>query len=102
MKITHELSGAEMESLEVTSSNKKAAQMMLKLAEDTKPKKVDDIEDPDTRQRLEVLDEEIRFARRDWRIMKSIVSAVVANSGVDWTKDDKLRELVLDNEDEFG
>lgn len=102
LKTTRELSTAEMESLDVTSTNKAKAKTMLKLAKETRTKEVDEIEDPDTRQQLRNLDEEVRFARRDWRIMKSVVSAVVANSGVNWAKDDKLRELVLDNEDEFG
>lgn len=33
-------------------------------------------------------------------IMKSVVSAIVAGSGVDWARDEHLRALVLDNEDE--
>lgn len=39
-------------------------------------------------------------ARRQWRIMKSVVRGVVVGSGVDWVGDEKLRELVLDAEDE--
>ncbi|CAD6570622.1 MAG: hypothetical protein ASARMPREDX12_003774 [Alectoria sarmentosa] len=35
-----------------------------------------------------------------WRIMKSVVAAVIAGSGVDWARDDALRDLVLDEEDE--
>ena len=38
-------------------------------------------------------------ARQRWRVMKSVVAAVVAGSGVDWARDDILRGLVLDEED---
>ena len=39
-------------------------------------------------------------ARQRWRIMKSVVAAVVAGSGLDWAGDDSLRDLVLDEEKE--
>lgn len=41
-----------------------------------------------------------RIARARWRIMKSVVGATVAGSGVEWARDDALRGLVLDSEDE--
>lgn len=40
------------------------------------------------------------IAKQRWRIMKSVVAAVVAGSGVDWARDDTLRDLVLDEETE--
>lgn len=43
---------------------------------------------------------EATTARQRWRIMKSVVAAVVAGSGVEWARDDTLRGLVLDEEDE--
>ena len=39
-------------------------------------------------------------ARKRWRIMKSVVVAIVAGSGVDWARDETLREIVMDDEDE--
>lgn len=39
-------------------------------------------------------------AKKRWRIMKSVVAAVIAGSGIDWASDDTLRELVLDNEED--
>ena len=49
-------------------------------------------------EQLEEAAEEVREGKRRWRIMKSVVAAVVAGSGIDWASDDRLRELVLDDE----
>ena len=46
------------------------------------------------------LREDTATARQRWRIMKSVVAAVIAGSGVDWARDDSLRDLVLDEEKE--
>ena len=37
-------------------------------------------------------------AKKRWRIMKTVVAAVVAGSGVDWARDENLRNLVLDED----
>lgn len=46
------------------------------------------------------LKDELRRARQRWRVMKGITSGVVAGSGVDWARDETLRDLVLDPEDD--
>ena len=56
----------------------------------------------DLRLKAELVDarEATTTARKRWRIMKSVVGAIIAGSGVDWARDDTLRNLVLDDEDE--
>ena len=49
---------------------------------------------------LDEAEEDSAEARKRWRIMKSVVAAIIAGSGIDWARDDSLRELVLDEEDE--
>lgn len=49
---------------------------------------------------LDEAQEEAVQAKKRWRIMKSVVGAVVVGSGIDWASDDTLRELVLDNEED--
>jgi hypothetical protein len=53
------------------------------------------------RAELETAREQVRASRRKWRIMKATASAIVAGSGVDWARDEELRTMVLD-EDEDG
>jgi hypothetical protein len=44
--------------------------------------------------------EDQAIARKRWRIMKTVVSAIIAGSGVDWARNGALRDLALDEEDE--
>ena len=96
------LTTAERENAQITRKNQELAKTMLKLAEEAKPQDVKDIENPAIRDQIHDLDAQIRAARRDWRIMKSVVSSVIAGSGINWAHDEKLTELVLDDEDEMG
>ena len=56
--------------------------------------------DPTFSAQLDKLRDDTATARQRWRIMKSVVAAVIAGSGVDWAGDDTLRSLVLDEETE--
>ena len=56
--------------------------------------------DPETQSEIESLKEDLRSSRLKRRILKSVVSAMVAGSGLNWAEDERLRELVLDNEEE--
>ena len=49
---------------------------------------------------LDMEQKDATTARQRWRMMKSVVAGIVAGSGVDWARDDTLRDLVLDEEDE--
>ena len=49
---------------------------------------------------LEELRQDAATARQRWRMMKSVVGALVAGSGIDWARDDNLRDLVVDEENE--
>ena len=49
---------------------------------------------------LEQAREETAVAKKRHRIMKSVLAAVIAGSGVDWARNDSLRDLILDEEDD--
>ena len=57
------------------------------------------IEDPDFQEELGELRARSTTEKRQYRIMKSLISAIVAGSGFDWSQDEELRELVMDAED---
>lgn len=76
------------------------AARMMKLAEEANTQKKEDIRDPEVRARFEEAEVELRESRQRWRMMKGMTSAVVAGSGVDWARDEELRALVLDAEDD--
>ena len=50
-------------------------------------------------EQLRVARANTKVAKGRWRMMKSVVAAVVAGSGVDWASDPHLLEAVLDAED---
>ncbi|KAI9851911.1 MAG: hypothetical protein M1838_002348 [Thelocarpon superellum] len=81
--------------------NAELTRTLLELAAQARTK-VDEVEDDDLRTHLHELERttKIQLARR--RTMKSIVSAVVVESGLDWARDEHLRALVVDDEEELS
>lgn len=92
------LTKAEAEHVKVARKNAELATKMLTLAEEADNQKREDIKDPSVRAQLEELEQALKISRQRWRIMKGTASAVVAGSGIDWSRDAALRELVLDTE----
>jgi hypothetical protein len=91
------LTKVEAEHVIVARKNTELATKMIALAEEADTQK-EDIKDPSVRAQLEELEEALKVSRQRWRIMKGTASAVVAGSGIDWSRDAALRELVLDTE----
>jgi len=75
---------------------------MLSLVEQANTQSKEDIDDPKSRRQLDELEASMKTSRQRWRIMKSTASATIAGSGVDWARDPKLLEIVLDNEGDEG
>lgn len=97
-----ELTKAERGNAIANEKNRELTQTLLALAEETKSEKNEVVQDPKLRSKLEGLDAQIRASRREWRTMKGITAAVIAGSGVDWARDDTLRDLVMDDEEDLG
>ena len=81
--------------------NKGLAATYLQVLTKTQALREDVQEDTSMKSQLDEAKEDTEIARSRWRIMKSVVSAVIAGSGVDWAKNELLRDLVLDNEQEM-
>jgi hypothetical protein len=95
------LTALELEYKDAIAQNKRSARIVLDIANSLKTEKVEEVHDARLRAQLEKLDEEIRKTRREWRVLKSLTASVIAGSGVDWARDPKLLELVMDEEDEL-
>lgn len=67
---------------------------------DRDPSWREDIDDEVLRAQLSELEAEYKKRKAKWETMKSIASAVIVASGVDWAEDDTLRALVLDDSDD--
>ncbi|KFY72588.1 hypothetical protein V499_07267 [Pseudogymnoascus sp. VKM F-103] len=96
------LTAIEAERVVLSRSNTEMAGRMVGLAEQVEGQKKGDIMDPEMRGKIEEMEREVRRSRQKWRLMKGVASGVVAGSGMDWARDEKLRALVLeeDSDDE--
>lgn len=93
------LSDRETENLAINEKNKKLVRELLGLV-DRDPSWKEDIDDEVLRAQLSELEAEYKKRKAKWETMKSIASAVIVASGVDWAEDDTLRALVLDDSDD--
>lgn len=93
------LTSQEAENLVSMSHNQGLIAKLLGLTDLLKEQHVDSIQDVELRSNLKIAQDDTKETKHRWRIMKSLVAAVVAGSGVDWAHDDELRDLVLDDED---
>lgn len=90
---------AQSEALRVSRKNVILASEVIKLGGELKQKKSNyDHDDPQTLESLQSSESELKASRQRWRVLKGTTSGVITGSGVDWGRDARLRELVLDTE----
>ncbi|PON27414.1 hypothetical protein TGAM01_v203795 [Trichoderma gamsii] len=99
-KLRDDLTDVQVQSIRVCRQNMELTSELFALAEQAKQKKAVRVDDPRVQQEIEKLTKEVKTSRQRWRVMKGVASGVVAGSGVDWAKDEDLRNIVLDPEDE--
>jgi hypothetical protein len=90
----------EVQNMKVMHKNREMTKALLSLAADVEPYKKNNVKDHTLKAHIEELEEELKTQRLRWRIIKSVVSNIIAGSGVDWAHDEELRELVMDPEDD--
>ena len=92
------LSNAEVENLRLMEQNKGLASELLELtAQETSWR--DRVDDEAVIAQMEDIEQEYKKTRAQRDTIKSVISALVVGSGVDWARDDRLRNLVLDELD---
>jgi hypothetical protein len=96
------LTKVESEHVVVARKNVELSASMLALAEEANTQRKEDIKDPRVREELDELEAAMKLSRQKFRIMKATASATIAGSGVDWARDPKLLEIVLDDDGEEG
>jgi hypothetical protein len=90
---------AQTENRNAMRKNQELASVLLGLAQESEDGDRDEITDPELKRHLEDLEGEIGVGKSKWIILKNVMSAVVVGSGVDWARDERLRELVVDDGD---
>ena len=95
----NELTSVERDNIITMKKNQELTATLFSLIDQVKEPKVEDIEDGELRVQVESVEVDLKEAKRRWRIVKSLVVAVVTGSGVNWAQDEELRDLVLDDEE---
>ncbi|KAI1089546.1 centromere protein H (CENP-H)-domain-containing protein [Rostrohypoxylon terebratum] len=96
-----EITEVESQSLRLGRENVELAAKLLDLAEQTDRSKAEAINmHPERAAEISHLEDQVKLSRQRWRVLKGTASAVVAGSGVDWSRDAELRDIVLDPENE--
>lgn len=90
------LAGLEVENLHASQRNTSLATKVLELAEITHSQTPESVESGQYKGSIDILESKVDSSRRRWRVMKGAASAIVAGSGIDWVRDERLRDLVLD------
>ena len=91
---------AEAEILRIMEQNRTLTADILEISEKIHVQRAEALADAGLNMHLEQCRAETTIAKKRWRMMKSVVAAVIAGSGVDWASSDVLRDLVIDDEDE--
>ncbi|PYI33059.1 hypothetical protein BP00DRAFT_424441 [Aspergillus indologenus CBS 114.80] len=93
------LTGLEVENLQLHQKNQELVRELLSLTEDDDSWR-EDLDDPELKSQLEQSEADHRRSKARWAVMKSIASAIVVGSEVNWAEDETLTALVLDESDD--
>ena len=96
----NELTRIKSDHLVTAHRNVELASRMFELAEEADARKKGSIHDPKLRIQLDELEASAKASRQRWRILKDTASATIVGSGVDWARDPRLVEMVMDDDDD--
>ena len=90
----------EAKNIKARAINKELSTIILDISTKIKDLREKAVEDLRLRVQLDRAEANSAVAKQRWRIMKSVVSATIVGSGVDWVRNEGLRDFVLDDEED--
>jgi hypothetical protein len=94
-----QLAELEAETLLLGCQNTKLASEVLDLTGNTPDQETQILGGGRFGKEIARLESQVKSSRHRWRVVKGLASASVAGSGMEWTRDERLRDLVLDLQD---
>ncbi|RHZ66887.1 centromere protein H [Aspergillus thermomutatus] len=94
-----QLSNLEVQNLQLHQKNQELVRQLLESTKDDSSWRKA-LDDDDLKAQLDHLEADRKKSKSRWEVMKSIASAIVVGSGVNWAEDDGLTALVLDGSDD--
>ncbi|KAJ5103675.1 hypothetical protein N7532_004204 [Penicillium argentinense] len=98
-QVLKQLSGLEVENLQINQENRELVQQLLELTKQDSSWR-EELKDAKLLSQLDQLEADFKTSKAKWETVKSIASAMVVASGLNWADDDKLQALVLDESDD--
>ncbi|KAK4105956.1 hypothetical protein N658DRAFT_554962 [Parathielavia hyrcaniae] len=95
----HRLAELEVECLRTSQQNMKLASETLLLAGRANSQKPQNVQGGRLVRDITTLEDQLKSSRQRWRVVKGAASAIVAGSGVEWVREERLRNMVLDPPD---
>ncbi|KAM5380165.1 hypothetical protein ACJZ2D_003616 [Fusarium nematophilum] len=99
-KVWDELTSVQSHTMRISRQNVASTAELFELAEEVKRKKRIPSSNLKMLQEQEKLEATVKISKQRWRVMKGVASGIIAGSGIDWARDDELRDAVLDPETE--
>lgn len=97
--VMRQLSNLEVKNLQINRENQDLVRQLLELTKEDSSWR-EKLKDPELLSQLDSFETDLKARKAQWETMKSIASAVVVASGLNWADDDMLRALVLDESDD--
>ncbi|SPJ82135.1 uncharacterized protein FTOL_09540 [Fusarium torulosum] len=94
------LTTTQSDTLRKSRQNVSSAAELFELAEQANLKKRVPPSNSKMVQEQEKLEAGVKASKQRWRVMKGVAAGIIVGSGVDWVRDDELRDVVLDPETE--
>lgn len=89
----------EGQNIEAMEKNRELTATLVELTHQMSEARIAAINESHLGTQLEILRDDVRTARKRWKIMKSVVAAIIVGSGVDWARNNELRPVVIDGEE---
>ena len=99
-KIWNSLTATQSDTLRKSRQNVTSAAELFELAEEAKQKKTVPRNNSKMMQEQEKLEADVKTSKQRWRVMKGVAGGIIVGSGIDWLREDELRDVVLDPETE--
>lgn len=94
------LSTAEQGNIGAHERNRELSETLLTLANEIKTQSTEDIEDTQLRDRVKIVEKQVKDSRRRMRNLKGMLAGMIVGSGINWAENEALRELVMEDEED--
>lgn len=84
--------------LRISRQNITSTAELFELAQEVKQKKTVPENDSRMKREQDKLEAGVKLSKQRWRVVKGVAGGIIAGSGIDWTGDEKLCDVVLDPE----